>query len=231
MNPQTTPAAQGEGVATLVIVGAGRHGLEVEGYLRDMPQPPHLLGFLDEHRPPGPFGSSQVLGGFDMVADLMGEHGSIHYLTAVGDNLARRRLVAQAEAADLHPWTLRHPSAQVGLECETGGGTLLAPGVIITRAVTVGAHCILNVGATVSHDCIIGEFVNLNPGVTVCGDVEIGAGCFIGAGSTIIDKVSIGAGTVVGAGAVVIDTLPPGVLAVGTPARVVRELHTRPRLV
>jgi maltose O-acetyltransferase len=36
--------------------------------------------------------------------------------------------------------------------------------------------------------------------------------------------VTIGAGTVVGAGAVVTRDLPAGVLAVGNPARVVRQL-------
>jgi sugar O-acyltransferase (sialic acid O-acetyltransferase NeuD family) len=215
----------------LVIVGAGRHGLELEAYLQDLPQPVHFLGFLDEHRPPGPVGTGVVLGNFERVPELIERHGEVHYLTAVGDNHARERLAAQADAAGLRPWTLRHPAAHVGPDSEIGDGTLLAPGAIITRAVSVGSHCIVNVGVTISHDCIIGEFVNLNPGVTVCGDVEVGASCFVGAGSTVIDKVSIGAGTVVGAGAVVIDSLPAGVLALGVPARVVRELHTRPRLV
>jgi len=36
--------------------------------------------------------------------------------------------------------------------------------------------------------------------------------------------VTIGANTVVGAGAVVTRDLPPGVLAVGVPARVIRSL-------
>jgi maltose O-acetyltransferase len=37
--------------------------------------------------------------------------------------------------------------------------------------------------------------------------------------------VTIGANTVVGAGAVVMRDLPPGVLAVGVPARVVRAIE------
>jgi hypothetical protein len=44
-------------------------------------------------------------------------------------------------------------------------------------------------------------------------------------GVTVLKGVTIGAGTVVAAGSVVARSLPPGVLASGTPARVIRELR------
>jgi acetyltransferase EpsM len=218
-------------VQALVIVGAGRHGRELEYYLHDIPDAPELLGFIDENKAAGPFSDSFVLGGFDIVPELLRAYQAVAYITAAGDNAARRYLAGKADSAGLVPWSLRHPTAHVGSDCIIGAGTCLAPNTVATRAVELGAHCIANVGVTISHDCIISDYVNLNPGVTVCGDVEIGTACYIGAGATIIDKVSIGADSVVGAGAVVVDDLPPGVLAVGVPARIVRELHPRPRLV
>jgi sugar O-acyltransferase (sialic acid O-acetyltransferase NeuD family) len=223
----------------LVIVGAGRHGRELEGYLHDMAaasggalaQAPRFLGFIDEVKPAGAFGTSTVLGDFERASALAQEYGVVYFVAAAGDNTLRRRLATLSEACGLRPWTLRHPDALVGLDCSLGLGSQLAPRTILTRAVTVGAHCIINVGVTVSHDCHIGEFVNLNPGVTVSGDVELGKSCFVGAGAIIIDKVTIGEDTVIGAGAVVVDDLPAGVLALGVPARIVRELHTRPKLI
>src|SRR5262245_45688657 len=215
----------------LVIVGAGRHGREIEYYLHDLVDAPELLGFIDEVQPAGPFSDSFVLGGFDVVPELLRAYEAIAYITAAGDNATRRLLAARADAAGLVPWSLRHPSAIVGSDCIIGAGTCLAPNTVATRGVEIGIHCIVNVGVTISHDCLIGDYVNLNPGVTICGDAEIGNSCYVGAGATVIDKVSIGADSVVGAGAVVIDDLPRGVLALGVPARVVRELHPRPRLV
>ncbi len=47
---------------------------------------------------------------------------------------------------------------------------------------------------------------------------------WLGGGVTVLPGVTIGDDTVVGAGAVVSRGLPAGVLAVGTPARVIREL-------
>lgn len=55
--------------------------------------------------------------------------------------------------------------------------------------------------------------------------ITIGDNVWLGGGVIVCPGVTIGAGTVVGAGAVVTGDLPPGVLAVGTPARVVRSLE------
>jgi maltose O-acetyltransferase len=49
-------------------------------------------------------------------------------------------------------------------------------------------------------------------------------GVWLGGGVIVLPGVTIGAGTVVGAGAVVTRDLPPGVVAVGNPARVLRPI-------
>jgi len=54
--------------------------------------------------------------------------------------------------------------------------------------------------------------------------VTIGDNVWLGGGVIVCPGVTIGNDTVVGAGAVVTKDLPPGVLAVGNPARVIRQL-------
>lgn len=54
--------------------------------------------------------------------------------------------------------------------------------------------------------------------------LRVGANCWIGAHVTVTDRGEIGEHSVVGAGAVVTGPLPPGSVAVGIPARVVRTL-------
>jgi maltose O-acetyltransferase len=54
--------------------------------------------------------------------------------------------------------------------------------------------------------------------------ISIGANAWLGGGVIVGPGVTIGANTTVGAGAIVTRDLPPNVLAVGNPARVVREL-------
>jgi acetyltransferase-like isoleucine patch superfamily enzyme len=54
--------------------------------------------------------------------------------------------------------------------------------------------------------------------------VVIEDGVFIGTGCLILKGVTIGRGSVIGANSVVTTSVPPGVVAAGNPARVVKEL-------
>lgn len=221
------------GCTNLVIVGAGGHGSEVQAYVRALMERGdrlHLVGFLDQGKPVGAWGATEILGDFPALESLMGAHPEIEfgYITAVGNNLLRAKLAKQAEglaAEGLKALTVQHPLAWVGQEVEIGEGTCLAPGSIVTTRTHIGRHCILNVKATVSHDCEIGDFVNLNPGATICGGVQIGADSYIGAGATVINNIAIGEGVIVGAGAVVVEDIPARVTAVGVPARIIKR-HT-----
>lgn len=58
--------------------------------------------------------------------------------------------------------------------------------------------------------------------------VTIGGNVWLAAGVIVSGGVTIGSDTVVGAGSVVTRDLPPGVLAGGSPARVIRTLPTEP---
>jgi maltose O-acetyltransferase len=60
--------------------------------------------------------------------------------------------------------------------------------------------------------------------------IVIGDNVWLGGGAIVCPGVTIGDDTVVGAGAVVTRDLPAGVVAVGNPARVVREIGDRDRI-
>lgn len=209
----------------LVVIGAGGHGAEVAAYAHDMGLA--LAGAIDDGKPAGSaWHVTTIVGGIDALPAFCRQHAAVRYITALGGNAVRRRLVQRIEAlgiANLRPASLVHPSAWMGAEVRVGDGTLLAPSVLVTTRTTIGAHCILNVKASVSHDCSVGDWTNINPNATIAGDVQVGEGCYIGAGATIIEKRTIGAWTVVGAGAVVTQDLPAGVTAVGVPARIIKR--------
>jgi acetyltransferase-like isoleucine patch superfamily enzyme len=57
--------------------------------------------------------------------------------------------------------------------------------------------------------------------------VEVGEGCDIGVASTLLPGTRLGAGTQIGAGSIVTGDIPPGAIAVGAPAHVIRQRSER----
>ena len=87
-----------------------------------------------------------------------------------------------------------------------GDGTMLAPNVVIATA----GHPIL--------PALREKAFQYN------APVHIGKNCWLGAGVLVMPGVSIGEGSVIGAGSVVTKDIPAGVVAVGNPCRVLREI-------
>jgi bifunctional UDP-N-acetylglucosamine pyrophosphorylase / glucosamine-1-phosphate N-acetyltransferase len=81
-------------------------------------------------------------------------------------------------------------------------------------------------------DAIVGEHVNIGAGTITCNydgvrknRTTIGDGAFIGSDTMLIAPVTVGEEAHTGAGAVVNKDIPPGALAVGVPARIIREVQ------
>ncbi len=128
----------------------------------------------------------------------------------------------------------------------------LGEGAIVKPSLRCDYGTNIRVGARtfVNYDCVlldcntitIGAEVQIAPGVHIYTathpldaatrrsglesalPVTIGDGAWIGGRSVICPGVTIGENTVVGAGSVVTRDLPAGVLAVGSPCRIVRDL-------
>lgn len=68
------------------------------------------------------------------------------------------------------------------------------------------------------------DFRQRNEGIMRSAPVTIGSNVWIGAGVTVLPGVTIGDGSVIGAGSLVTKDIPSGVLALGSPCRLVREI-------
>ena len=117
------------------------------------------------------------------------------------------------------------------------------------RHVHFGRGVYANFNLTLVDDThiYVGDGTMFGPNVTVCtaahpvlpalrekglqynAPVRIGRNCWIGAGAVILPGVTIGDESVIGAGSIVTKDVPAGVVAVGNPCRVMREIGERDR--
>ena len=113
-----------------------------------------------------------------------------------------------------------------GIGVWIGDSTYIGPRVILGAAgpLRIGSRCQIGAGVSFvaeNHGFERGEHI-IDQGASRRG-IVVGDDCWFGNGVTVLDGVTIGAGVVVGAGAVVTRDLPAHVIAVGVPARILRE--------
>ena len=90
------------------------------------------------------------------------------------------------------------------------GGIEIGDGALIGHNTTI---------ATLNHDFNPVKRQNLNP-----SPVKIGRNVWIGSDCTILPGVEIGDGAIIGAGSVVTKSIPANTIAVGNPAKVIKEI-------
>lgn len=110
----------------------------------------------------------------------------------------------------------------------TKGGKLILNGGFINENVQITAGDVVEIGegATIGRDVVIRSF----DGHTICQEgykasepIKIGKHVWVGQGATILKGVTIGDGAIIAAGAIVTKDVPEGSIAVGVPAKVVKE--------
>ncbi|MCF7710695.1 MAG: acyltransferase [Opitutales bacterium] len=123
--------------------------------------------------------------------------------------------------------TVRLQARGVDARIEVGEGTSFSNNVqvIAEESVTIGEHCLIGDAVLILDS----DFHNLSaagrhtlPGLSA--PIILEDNVFIGSRVIILKGVTIGKDSVIGAGSVVVRSIPPGVIAAGNPAKVIRPL-------
>ncbi len=147
---------------------------------------------------------------------------------SVTDDVSRRELLRALFAAVGDDVEVRSPVyVDYGSNVRIGNGVFVNYGCQFAdvAAIVIGDHC--QFGPNV---CLLTPIHPLDAQRRKdkwesAAPIAIGENVWIGGGAIVCPGVTIGENTVVGAGAVVTKDLPANVLAVGSPARAIRDLR------
>jgi gamma-carbonic anhydrase len=125
-------------------------------------------------------------------------------------------------------------SAQVIGDVEIGERSSVWPNVTIrgdVNYIRIGSETSIQDNTVVHVDhmvypCIVGNRVTVGHAAVLHG-CEIGDDALIGIGAIVLNGAKIGAGAIIGAGALVTEgaEIPPNMVAMGSPAKVRREIR------
>lgn len=130
----------------------------------------------------------------------------------------------------------RGVTARPDLTISAAGAVTIGDGVFIGRGVNIACETAVEIGAQARlaervsiHDSDhVVEPLSDAAGRRVrslAAPVRIGRGVWLAANVVVLKGVTVGDDAVIGAGSVVRSDIPPGVLAAGVPARVIRQLE------
>lgn len=135
----------------------------------------------------------------------------------IGDRWERARRLGFGEESSIYDSSHVFGDVRVGRHTWIGPFTLLDG----SGGLEIGDYCSISAGVQIySHDTVdwavsAGELPYEH------ASVQIGSRCYLGAQTVVAKGVTIGEGSIVGACSFVRSDVPPGSIAVGTPARVV----------
>ena len=195
-------------VQPVILIGASGFGREVFWVCRRAGL--EVAGFCDDaaEKQTGAFAGVPLLGTVEQAAARFGA-GTLFHI-AVGDNRARQRLAARAQAAGWKPAAVIDSSASVAPDAAVEPGAYVGIGSVVSCMVRVAEFAIVNHHVTVGHDVTVGAYAQLCPGVRVSGGCVLGEGTLLGSNAAILPGKRMGNWSVLGAGSVAMTDIADG---------------------
>jgi len=212
----------------MIIIGAKGFAKEVLEVLHQLENLENVAFFDDVSNdiPNFLYDRFLVLKTDDAVRRYFNKYGP-DFVLGLGGPILRKRLATRFELLGGVLVSSISPYARIGsygnniLE-----GANIMTGTVITNDVSIGKGVLINLSCTIGHDVEIGDFVEICPDVNISGNCLIGSYSFIGTNSTILPGVQIGKNVIIGAGSVVSKNIPDNSLALGVPAKIIKELES-----
>ncbi len=145
------------------------------------------------------------------------------FLIAAGEPAVRCKIKERLEKAHARLSQLIDVSTVVADTAHVSDGVIITPLCSISSDAVLACNSCVNTMSIIGHDVLIGENSVISSMVNMGGACIVGENSYIGMGALIKEGIKIGSNSIVGMGSVVYNDIPDGVIALGNPARVMRN--------
>jgi len=167
------------------------------------------------------------------------EFGPIHPDVIFGKNVKLRHFVVIEEDCEFGENCFIGNNTTIRSGCKFGDRCVIGHSVVFEANGKFGQHVTINAQCHMTQGIIVEDEVFFGPGVITMNTKHIcygrkipkiysppliKRGARIGGGSRILPGVTIGENALVGAGSVVTKDVPPRMIVIGVPARVIRNV-------
>jgi len=201
--------------------GLGREVLELSNQINNISRKWNDIIFIDDTKPEGLFKGHKIYPFEEILKNY--KTNDIEIIIAIGEPDVRKKLWNKILEHKYSFATLIHPNVYISENTKIGSGTTICANASISCDVKIGKNVYIQPQTLVGHDCSISNHSVLAPFVSLAGYCNIGEGTYIGMSVPVKEKVNIGSESVIGMGSVVIRDIPDNVIALGNPARVMKE--------
>ena len=221
---------EGEHTVILVIYGAGGLGREVyDTAIAQLKPEWSRIVFVDD------FNFDRQLNGVDVVnfSKLVTNVGldNLKVILGIGEPSVRaeiwERIISLHGAGSDVFTSVVHPTAIISTKCQIGNGVYIGPFSFVSSNVVLEDNVLLQPHTIVGHDSRIGSSSVISPNCTVAGSCQIGQRTYIGMNACVEQGRIIGDDVMIGMTSCVNRDIPSGVIALGIPARVVKNNETK----
>jgi len=155
------------------------------------------------------------------------ELSSVEAIVGIGEPFYRDLLAKKILSNSLKLVSIVHPTAVVSGSASIGNGSYIGPFAFISSNTIISDNVVIQPHAMVGHDTQIGHSSVISTNAVLAGNCTVGARTFIALNVSVEQKTNIGDDSIIGMASCVNKDIPSNVIAMGYPARVLKQNETK----
>jgi sugar O-acyltransferase (sialic acid O-acetyltransferase NeuD family) len=201
--------------------GAGHEIMELAEELNRLNHRWKQIIYIDDIKKQGMYRDHILMDLSQVIAEY--PKYDVEVIIATGEPFFREMMAQKIYDAGFKLAKLISPTAVVSDRAHIADGVIIMHGCVISCDAVLEENIYLNYYVLIAHDSSVGKNSVLSSKSITGGHVRIGHSTYIAQGVQIRDRINIGSNTIIGMGSVVLRDISDGVIAMGTPARAMKE--------